>query len=167
MEYNKNLIVVGKILLPHGLQGSVKIISYMQVPDKLFTIEGVFIDQFKPQQLVFLTHRLVEKNIFTCSIKDIATRTEAEKIIKQQLFIKKEVLPELVDDEFYIEDLKGMQVVDIDGRIIGMINAVYNFGANDIIEIKFNNGQVEMYDFNHKIFPSVNDRITFVPPKIL
>lgn len=161
---NPKLILVGKISSPHALNGMVKIFSYMQRPEDIFsqklsTKSGKF--------LVIESNKPVAPSTFICRIKDINDRTKAEEIKGMEIFIEKENLPELQNDEFYIEDLKGMEVVDIYGEIIGLINNIYNFGAGDIIEIKFNNGSIGMYNFNSKIFPKIQDKVTFISPQVL
>jgi 16S rRNA processing protein RimM len=161
---NQILILVGKILSPHGINGMVKIMSYMSVSKDLFNHNILTSDN---KTIVIESNKAISPSTFICKIKDINNRNQSEEIKGLELFITKDNLPELQKDEFYIEDLKGMQVVDIYGKTIGLINNVYNFGAGDIIEIKFNGGAVEMYDFNSKIFPQIDDKVTFVAPQTL
>ena len=44
-------------------------------------------------------------------------------------------LPAPDDDEFYIEDLVGLDAVSRDGSAIGKVKAVHDFGAGDLLEI--------------------------------
>jgi 16S rRNA processing protein RimM len=164
----KDLLRVGKILTPHGVRGMLKIISYMQNPNDLFRFNLMKVVNDKVGNVKIKMLNSIGDATFICSVDGVATRTDAEKLVKNFLFINKAELPDLDENEFYIEDLKGMQVVDVNDEHIGVINALYNFGAGDIIEIEFNNGKTEMYDFNDNIFPEIKgDKITFVAPKML
>lgn len=60
----------------------------------------------------------------------------AEKLRGTQLYIDRDALPDAEDGEYYIEDLKGMKVVDESGKDIGTVIGVENFGASDLIDIK-------------------------------
>ncbi len=66
-----------------------------------------------------------------CQVSGITNRNDAEKIVKTVLYCKREDLPNLKRDEFYISDLKGMQVVDSDHQEIGIVADILNFGAGE------------------------------------
>jgi 16S rRNA processing protein RimM len=55
-------------------------------------------------------------------------------------------------DEYYIDDLIGIQVVDPSGRTLGQVHAVYRTGANDVYEVR-GAQNVEL------MVPAVKDRV--------
>lgn len=159
-----NLISVGKIITAHGLKGHVKIISYMQNPQDLFKHD--LTDKLGKKINIGML-RQVSLDVFICQPAGAQSREDAESMLKIELFISSDSLTALSEDEFYIDQLKGMIVVDQNAKDIGIVVGVYNFGAGDILEIQFNNNQVEMFSFLHSIFPLIAEKITFIPPKIL
>ena len=55
----------------------------------------------------------------------------------RDLFVPRERLPDDLDeDEAYVEDLIGRPVVHVDGRALGVVRAVPNFGAGDLLEVQ-------------------------------
>ena len=52
-----------------------------------------------------------------------------------QLFVPRDVLPEPEEDEFYFSDLVGLDVKSTDGKRIGTIHCVHDFGAGPMLEI--------------------------------
>ena len=75
-----------------------------------------------------------------------------------ELFIKRKVLPQTDDEEYYHADLLGLNVYNRDGKKMGVVKAIHNFGAGDIVEvviaetentvlIPFNNNTVPEIDF--------------------
>ena len=40
------------------------------------------------------------------------------------------------EGEIYVADLIGMRVVHVDGRELGVVKAVQNFGAGELIEVQ-------------------------------
>jgi 16S rRNA processing protein RimM len=164
---NQDLIVVGKILAPYALKGMVKVVSYMQDPKDIFKMQLVTLIDNEVKNIVIKSNKAINDTNFICAIENVTNRDESEKITKLELFIHKSTLPILNNDEFYVADLKNKLVIDKNGEEIGVVNDIFNFGANDIIEIKFNNGKTEMYAFNQENFPKIEEKITFAPPKIL
>jgi 16S rRNA processing protein RimM len=164
----KDYIIAGKILEPYGLKGLVKIISYMQNPKEIFQYQLHHLVNFTIKPVTIKLHSPICHQKFKCSIQGFLTRSDAEKINKSDLLISSKDLPKLSAEEFYIEDLIGLEVVNNVGKNIGIVKQVYNFGAGDVVEIKFNNNSSEMYDFNDQAFPKVSKgQITFIAPKIL
>lgn len=159
-------LIVGKILKPHGVRGMMKIISYMHKPEDIFTAK-IFhkLQNFIPIDL--RVHQKLDNQNFICASSSVLNRLEAEKLHSCYLFIEKTTLPQPQENEFYIEDLKKLTIVDETGNKIGIVHDIYNFGAGDIIEISFDDGRLEMYSFNQETFPNVDiktNKVLFIPP---
>jgi ribosomal 30S subunit maturation factor RimM len=56
----------------------------------------------------------------------------------QEIFVKKEELDDVDDDEIYVNDLIGMKVIAND--LHGTVNNFYNYGGGDTIEVIWSNG---------------------------
>jgi 16S rRNA processing protein RimM len=65
----------------------------------------------------------------------IKTKEEADALRGTELYVDRSRLPSLPDDEFYHSDLVGLQAVDTGGVVLGLVAAVHNHGAGDILEI--------------------------------
>ena len=74
---------------------------------------------------------------FLCKIDGVHDRTQAESYKHQKLFVTKDALPPLEDeDDFYHQDLIGLKVKDGNADLLGTIIHVENFGADDLLEIR-------------------------------
>ena len=71
----------------------------------------------------------------------ITDRNAAEAARGTELTVPRDDLPALSDDEFYYTDLLGLPVHLADGKMVGTICAVENFGAGDVIEIEKTDGK--------------------------
>ena len=70
------------------------------------------------------------------------------------------------EDEFYVEDLIGLNVLE-NGESIGIIKSVRDHGAGDLVEIEFSNGKTDYFAFSLANFPEVDlkaGHVTFVRP---
>ncbi len=126
-------ILMGRIGAAHGVKGSVRVKSfsadvldlgkYGALHDKsgnIYTIKNI-----RPQKTVTIVR-----------FNEITSRDKAETLNGVELFIEREKLPSnLKEEEFYISDMVGMDVLDENKKQIGTIIDMPNFGAGDLVEI--------------------------------
>lgn len=67
---------------------------------------------------------------------EVENRTQAEKLRGTLLAVRRASLPALEDGEYYHADLIGLSVETDAGEPVGVVAAVENFGATDIVEIE-------------------------------
>ena len=133
---NKNLLEIGLLLGVHGIKGEVKLKSYTEIPENIFSYKDFYTENSnKPINLKFV--RKVKQNLI-CKIENITTRNDAEKLRGLKLFIKRDQLSTLADDEFYQVDLLGFQVYNLNRDSLGEIITFNDFGGGLLIEVKKN-----------------------------
>lgn len=157
MDKNTRLICVGKIVAAHGIKGEVKIHAYTEDPYSLATYSPLM--DSSGNKLFKIKIRSCSDSILIAAIEGVSTRTEAEAIRKKELFVPRDRLPVLEEENtFYLEDLKGLPVLEgTERRVFGIVKDVYNFGASDIVAIiRADTNQEELFAFTHDIFPEVN-----------
>ena len=158
-------ILLAQIGSAHGIKGEVRVKPFGE-PDmldqygKLETKDG---KKFKIKRM------RSQKNMMVVKFEGVNTREEAEALNRVELYIDRAKLPELEDeDEFYIEDLIGMDVQDENGETIGTVLTVSNFGAGDMIEVKPTNSSSTHYlPFTKEVVPEIdfeNGSLKVVPP---
>lgn len=131
---NKKFIEIGLFVGVHGIKGEVKLKSYTQVPENIFLYEKLFIESFDHQiDLKFI--RKTKQNII-CKIENIKTRNDAEKLKGLKLFVTRDSLPKLKDDEFYQSDLLGFQIYNLKRESFGLIVSFNDFGGGLLAEVK-------------------------------
>lgn len=105
------------------------------------------------------------------AIEGVSRREQAELLRGTKLGIPRSAMPALSNpNQFYTDDLIGMQVLREDGTPFGTVRHVVNYGAGDILEIDHTGGGSGLYAFTHKTFPAVQVKtrqITINPPEIL
>ena len=75
------------------------------------------------------------------SFAEVSDRTAAEKLRGTALTIPRSALPPLGEGEYYHADLIGLAAVSDAGEPLGIVVAVENFGAGDVIEIERPDGK--------------------------
>ena len=148
-------LCLGVIIGPHGIKGAVRVKSFTEKPESIAEY-GTLHDKYGKSFDLQLEGQ--SKGTLIVSIKGMTTRTQAEVLKGTELFIKRKVLPHTDDGEYYHADLLGLNVYNRDGKKMGVVKAMHNFGAGDIVEvviaetentvlIPFNNNTVPEIDF--------------------
>ena len=163
-----DLICLGIITSSHGVNGNVKIKTFTENPQD-FTSYGTLTDGTSTYKVTIVS--IISQNTIIAKIKGIPSRTEADLLKNKKLFIEKNKLPNLTDDEFYHNDLIGLKVILEDKNIYGSIKKIHNFGSCNIIEIKLSNStKTTMLPFTKDIFPYINIEEKYIiinPPEVI
>lgn len=123
-------VTLAAIIGAHGLAGEVRL--------KLFG-EGVPAlaqhKSFNDGALTLVKVRDDGKGGAIARIAECASRGDAEKLRGTTLSVPRDTLPPLAEGEFYHADLLGLPVVTDAGETVGIVLAIENYGATNIIEI--------------------------------
>ena len=154
-----DLILVGAISAAKGLKGEVLIKYFAQNPSVFKNYSYIFIGPLRAKYSI--DRCTSQKENISVTFNEINDRTEAEKLKGQEIFIEKTQLKDLNEDEWYHQDLIGLKVETLEGKKLGIIKAIYNFGAGDILEIKLTNNKIEMIPFNKDFVLDIilNDKV--------
>lgn len=129
-----DLIVVGAILGAHGVRGDVRVKSFTAEPGALFDYAPFLLET---GQLVLDPVRVrPAKAHFVVTPKIVRQKEDWDALKGTKLYIPRAVLPAPDEDEFYIDDLVGLDVFAGGPDPIGKVKAVLNHGAGDLIEIQ-------------------------------
>ncbi len=75
---------------------------------------------------------------------EVADRTAAEALRGTVLTVPRDALPPLGEGEYYHADLLGLAAVSTTGEDLGIVAAVENFGAGDVVEVRRASGKTFM-----------------------
>ena len=126
-------ILLGRIVAAHGVRGEVLVRSYADAPEDIAAY-GSLSAPARGRTFELRVLRVTPKGVIA-RIAGIADRNAAEALAGTDLYVGRAQLPAAADGEFYHADLIGLAAVAPDGRDIGRVVAVHNFGAGDLIEV--------------------------------
>lgn len=129
-----NLILVGQVAGAFGVKGEVRVTAFTANPGALLDY-GTLLDENGAPALT-LTGGRVEQHAVVASAVPTLTREGAQALRGLRLYIERDRLPpDEEEDEFYLFDLVGLEVVSPTGEAMGRVKFVANFGAGDLLEI--------------------------------
>jgi 16S rRNA processing protein RimM len=127
-------ILVGVFGAPHGIRGEVRLKSYTGDPAAIGGY-GPLYDESGARRFSIDALRPIGKDLFVARVAGVGDRSAAEALNGTELFVPRDALSALEEEEFYYADLIGLRVENEDGEIFGTVVAVHNFGAGDVLEI--------------------------------
>ena len=126
-------ICVGAIAGAFGVAGEVRLKSFCSEPSDIATYGPLTTEDGSRTFHITLTRPVAGG--LGARIAGVNTREEAEALRGTSLFVARDRLPALPDDEFYHADLIGLAAFDTGGVLVGKVIAIHNHGAGDILEI--------------------------------
>ena len=154
----------------HGVRGAMKVKTFTETPQDLAAY-GPLTDK-KGERVFIVTSCQVAKGGARITIEGVVDRNAAEALKNTELYVARDKLPILDnEDDFYHNDLIGLDVRDGDGAEMGRVLACHNFGAGDLLEIRYTKkfvGNTAFYPFTKAVVPEVNIAagfLTLLPPQ--
>jgi 16S rRNA processing protein RimM len=136
----KDTVLLGEIVKPHGIKGSVKVNSYAESPESFVKMKNVILrDKSGMEKTYQVEHASKIGNKVILSFSGIRSRNDAEDLVGSQIAVTREMLPLLEDGEFYWCDLLGMEVYDTSGMYYGIIEHIFQTGSNDVYVVRGDN----------------------------
>lgn len=134
MPGSDRLVCVGIIGAAHGVRGEVRVKSYTEDP-KAIGAYGDLTDKTGRTVFKLAALRALKDDMLVVRLAGVDNREDAERLTGVELFARREQLPPPADDEFYHDDLVGLEALSREGDRLGRVVALRNFGAGDILEI--------------------------------
>ena len=148
-----DLVVMATIGAPVGVRGEVRVKSYADDPAALRGYSPFLLPDGRALHLLAARP---QKQMLVCRFRGVDTREAAAALTNLDLAVPRDRLPEPDPDEFYMEDLVGLEVRGPDDEPMGEIVAAHDFGAGDILEVKPPRGRTAMIPFSETAVPELD-----------
>ena len=133
----EEIVVMGKVLVPYGVNGWVKVYSFTEKIESFLTYKKLFLSQDQKNWLEIKVKdiKLHGKTIIA-NFSEIADRTQAEYYKDYLIGVPKFFLPQLKENQYYWSDLIGCEVFNLQNISFGLVDTFIETGANDVIVVK-------------------------------
>ena len=128
-------VTLGKITAAHGIQGEVKVTLFIDDADFLRERKALWMGG-RPRREVALTRVRLSANQAILGLDGVTDRTAAEALRGRELFVPLEWLPPLEEDEYYVAQIVGLEVVTEGGESLGRVAEVVFTGANEVYVVR-------------------------------
>ena len=150
--------VAGIIGSPHGLNGCVKVKPLSGEINHLLSLQSATVRKDGQERLLAIEESRALPPVVHMRFAGYSSPEEAKTLIGAQLLVERKNAAPLQEDEFYIEDLKGLMVTTEggNGEILGTITALFEGGGGDLAEITLSNGKIHLVPFRKEFFSVIN-----------
>lgn len=126
---------IGKIVNTQGIMGEVRIIPLTDSIERFQKLKYVLIDD------ELLLHKDVQyvkyhKNFVILKFKGIDSINDAEKYKDKYILVKREDAVKLPEGSYFVCDIIGLDVFDINNVYWGKVEDVISTGSNDVYLVK-------------------------------
>ena len=134
-------VVIGRVIKPHGVKGELSVRVDTDDPNRFSLIDYVFLCKKANCKRFSIIGFRIHNDRIILQVTGIYDRTQADNYRGYDVCIKEEDKLPTEENEFYIFDIVGLQVIE-ENNSIGIVEDVYLGGHQDIIFVRKNNGKL-------------------------
>ncbi|WP_406666537.1 ribosome maturation factor RimM [Gallaecimonas sp. GXIMD1310] len=150
------MITVGKLGAPYGIRGWVKVHSFTDDPEAIFSYQPWLLGRDGQwQERGIVKWRRHNKGLVVL-LDQISDRNGAELLNGLEIAVSADQLPTLAEGDYYWRDLQGLRVVNQQGYDLGKVDHLLETGANDVLVVKANSR--DSFGQRERLIPFVMDQ---------
>jgi 16S rRNA processing protein RimM len=147
-----DLFVFGEIIKTRGLHGCVKVLSFSESQEIFNRVDCVYLESKSGEQSRHEIEKINPSGKFLfLEIKGISDVDAAQALVGSKLLLPRELLAQLPEDEYYWQDIIGLEVYTPEGRHLGRIESIFPTGSNDVYVCRGGDGEI--------LIPAIADAI--------
>lgn len=147
-------VLLGVVVGAQGLTGEVRVKTFTAQPEQIAAYGPLHTGDGRRFTIANL--RGHKADVVVVAFEGVASRNAAESLKGVELYVSRAALPQAGEDEFYHADLIGLRAEDEQGRELGVVRAVHNFGAGDVLEIARADGGNLFLSFTKETVPNID-----------
>ena len=159
MAGGERRIALAAVVGAHGVKGEVRLKLFSDSVDSLSRHEKLYVGGVE-RRLLFVRDG---GKTSVAKFEGISDRSAAEALRGSLVEVDRSALPALEEGEYYHADLIGLPAIDREGKEVGKIIAVENYGAGDLLEIERTTGGTSLIPFKDGVADLEDGHIVLDP----
>ncbi|PSW69902.1 ribosome maturation factor RimM [Photobacterium sp. GB-50] len=135
---NQDHIIVGKLGATYGIKGWLKVFSYTEQSESIFSYIPWLIKVKGEWKEIHVESWKRHGQGLVAKLEGMDIREDAQVFTNAEVAVLAEQLPALSDEEFYWRELFGMSVFTTEGYDLGKVTDILETGSNDVLVVKAN-----------------------------
>ena len=127
---------MGRIASPFGVKGWLRVNAFTALPDNLLDYSPWYLKLKGGWQAVEPVSGRHHGKGLVVQLKECHDRDAAAALTGTDIGIYRSQLPPVDTDEYYWSDLIGLQVITRGDRLLGIVDQLFETGANDVMVVK-------------------------------
>jgi 16S rRNA processing protein RimM len=138
-----NETIVGKITSVYGVKGWVKVTSYTEPKENIFGYSGWILRKDGVDLSVSSVTGKAHGKGLIAYIDGFNDRDKASKLCGAMITVDRDSFPALDAGEYYWYQLEGLEVENMDGKLLGKVDHLIETGSNDVLVVKGCKGSID------------------------
>jgi 16S rRNA processing protein RimM len=130
------MVLVGKISGVFGVRGQVKVYSYTEPRENIFSYDPWILGSGEHWEAIEVVSGKVHGKGLIAQLKGCEDRDHAQLLIGKEIAIEKSQLKPAQPGEYFWADLEGLDVLTQDKRLLGTVSHLFETGSNDVLVVK-------------------------------
>lgn len=137
MEDPDDYLLVGKVVKAHGIKGEVKFKPYADDVSNIPHYDEMLLRKPDSDEglLCSVSRVRLTGKMAILKFDGVDTCDDAEAMVGHEVWVAKDALPSLAEDEFYWHELEGLKVVTEDGLELGKVSSLLATGPYDVLVV--------------------------------
>lgn len=131
------LVIVGRVGAPHGVDGAVRVRSATQPPENIERYRPWLVGDGECFREVVVERLEPYRDGYLARLAGVDDRDRAQALSGALIAVPRSALPSLeAGREYYWQDLIGLAVRQVDGTPLGRVTNLLETGANDVLIVQ-------------------------------
>ncbi len=161
------LVLIGTVRRAHGVRGELLVTPHTDDPARFGLLREVHLVLAHGEQRSarVLGARVSNKGVLL-RLDEVSDRDAAQSLAGAEVFIPREQCLPLPPDSYYEFELWGMEVRTTGGRVLGTLQEVVNFPANDVWVVRDRQGHEYLLPAIKEVIKQVDrqERVITIEP---
>jgi len=127
---------LGYVAKLHGFKGEVSLFLDVTDPSDYASLDAVYID-INDQLTPFFVEsiKLKNGNFAAVRFEGLTDENAAKKILRKDIYLPAQILPELKGTNFYDHEVVGFKVIDANFGEVGILEQVVDLPVNPLLQV--------------------------------
>tara|TARA_B100000214_G_scaffold247587_1_gene181840 strand:- start:241 stop:759 length:519 start_codon:yes stop_codon:yes gene_type:complete len=146
-------VLIGKLGKPHGVKGYLYFHYYGKDISTLSNYNTLFTDgseSFKLEKMFEKSNRLIIK------FEESNNRNFAETLRDKDIFILEDDLSPLEEGEYYLFELEGLKVLNLENKTLGVVKGTMGTKSNEVLILE---GCDDSIDNTERLIPYIRPQV--------
>jgi 16S rRNA processing protein RimM len=127
---------MGRVAAPYAVKGWIKVQTFTEYLDSLLDYDLWWLGRAGKWQSYALVDGKVHGQTLLAQLRGVDDRNAAEALNGCEIAVDRADFPEADADEFYWDQLIGLEVVNAEGVLLGKVEGLLETGANDVLRVR-------------------------------
>ena len=156
VDYMYEYFQIGRIVNTHGIKGELKVVPLTNNPERFEKLESVLLDRNNNLEKHKIDGIKYLKGFVVLKLEGVDTIEDAQAFKGVFILVDRKNAVKLPKDSFFICDLIGSEVRNVEGMILGKLTDILSTGGNDVFVIKGENGSELLLPALKSVFRKVS-----------